>query len=295
MNKPRLLVSVSGGATSMYMGHMIDTHMSDTHELLYVFANTGQENDETLDFMHRCQEALDLNVVWVEAVVKDGRVGTGHKVVDYETATRSGDWRKKVTPFEEMIQKYGIPNKSFSHCTRELKERPIHSYVKSVWGKGKKKYATAIGIRTDESRRAHENPHYEFVYPLIDMFPSDLHDVADFWDSHPNLKLNLKPYQGNCRTCWKKSNNKLCTLIEEEPEQFDFNRSMEEKYAEAGAGTGDRVFFRSKRSTGMLFDLCDETAEHRAGVEKHKEEMLKYRTLDMFDDDGCSESCELYG
>lgn len=292
--KPRLLVSVSGGATSMYMAYMLFLNYSDVYKMIFVFANTGQETDETLHFMHRCAEALGIEFIWVEAVVNNGRVGTGHNIVNFHTATRSNDWRGKETPFESMIKKYGIPNKSYPHCTRELKERPIHSYVKSVWGKGKKKYLTAIGIRTDESRRAKPNPNYEFIYPLIDMFPTDLWDVNDFWEKNSNLRLNLKPYQGNCRTCWKKSDYKLCTLIDEEPEQFDFNRSMEDKHTEAGAGEGDRVFFRSERSTGMLFDLRDETAEHRSNIEKHKAEMLRYRNLDLFEDDGCSDSCELY-
>jgi 3'-phosphoadenosine 5'-phosphosulfate sulfotransferase (PAPS reductase)/FAD synthetase len=86
-------------------------------EKMFVFANTGEEDERTLEFVDRCDKEWGLNVVWVEAEVSPTkRVGTSHRIVTFETATRG------PSLFERMIEKYGIPNKSAPHCTRELKQ-----------------------------------------------------------------------------------------------------------------------------------------------------------------------------
>ena len=120
-----LLICMSGGRTSAYMTRKILTKYSDKYNIVVCFANTGQENNETLDFINKCDKRFNFNTVWLEAVVNDGRVACTHKIVNYKTANREGD------QFIEVVKKYGIPNKGYGHCTRELKENPIHSYVAS--------------------------------------------------------------------------------------------------------------------------------------------------------------------
>ena len=124
----RLLVSFSGGQTSGYMAKVIKEAYEDRYdEVIYVFGNTGEEDERCLRFVDRCDREFALGVVWVEAVVHHGsRKGTEHRVVTFDTASRHGE------PYEAHIQKYGIPNMAFPHCTRELKYRPIHSYAASL-------------------------------------------------------------------------------------------------------------------------------------------------------------------
>ena len=33
------------------------------------FANTGQEHEKTLDFIHNCDTHFNFNTVWIEAVI----------------------------------------------------------------------------------------------------------------------------------------------------------------------------------------------------------------------------------
>lgn len=81
-----LLVSFSGGQTSAYMSALLKEH--SRNRLIFVFANTGQENEKTLEFVDKVDRAFDLGVVWVEADVKPKGIGTKHLIVSFETASR---------------------------------------------------------------------------------------------------------------------------------------------------------------------------------------------------------------
>lgn len=237
-----------------------------------IFANTGQENDETLDFVHDCDRYFGFGTIWLEAQTQERGTATSYKVVDFKTANRDG------SIFESVIEKYGIPNTSYPHCTRELKERPLHSYIKDIgWKRGD--YETAIGIRTDETRRVKKTKDYQnIVYPLVDWYPSDKDDVNDFWEDQ-SFNLRLPEHKGNCKWCWKKSFKKHARLITETPEIYDFPKKMEKAYPHAGHNDGirKRVFFRGNRSTEDLFKLSEATGAVESPL-----------------DDGCSESCEIY-
>ena len=201
MKKDKLLVSFSGGETSAFMAKWLIDNKSDEFEMIFVFANTGDEEEETLDFVNKCDKEWNLNVVWVEAVVhKNERKGSTHKIVDFNSASRNRE------PFIDVIDKYGIPNQNFIHCNRELKLNPIHSYCKTI---GWKNYKTAIGIRSDEFDRVNAN-HLKFrlYYPLVSDYPVSKQFVSKWW-SKQDFRVNLKSYQTNCRTCWKKSNSVL--------------------------------------------------------------------------------------
>lgn len=277
--KEKLLISFSGGETSGLMTIKILEAFSGEKDIVVVFANTGEENQETLDFVHQCDEAFGFNTIWVEAFVHPGeRLGTTHTITSYEAASKNGE------PYESHIKKYGIPNMKFPHCTRELKRNPIRSFVKSLGWTG---YSTAIGIRTDESRRVSNNADTDkIIYPLLDWFPTDKQDVNEFW-SQQSFRLQLKEHEGNCKWCWKKSDSKLLRLFSEKPEIFDFPERMEKSYPRVGAefkkdiDARDRTFFRGNRSVEMLRKL-------------HLEVGSRIIPINSDENSGCSESCEIY-
>lgn len=245
----------------------------DRYEFIVTFANTGEENEETLIFVNRCAEHFEIPVVWLEAIVHpEHGAGTTHRIVDFATASR------KAEPFEEVIKKYGIPNKAYLHCTRELKEAPIRSYMRSIgWNAGT--YHIAIGIRADEPERRAKRP--ERVYPLLDWFPTTKPEINDWWEDQP-FNLNLQEHQGNCKTCWKKSLSKLVRIANETPQYFDFNLRMEHQYGLAGHNVDGtpRTFFRNHMRTEDILALRGQSvAPPRPDDENW----------------GCSESCEAFG
>jgi hypothetical protein len=256
MTEPRrLLISFSGGETSALMTKLIFAHMSsDYDEIITVFANTGQENEETLEFVNQCDETWGWKVVWVEAVT-DPRPGKGvsARVVNFETACRDG------SVFEAMIAKHGIPGPGFIHCTRELKERAITAYCRSIGWKSAS-YDTAIGIRIDEIDRINPKAaEKRLVYPLIKPFPHTKNDVNAHW-IRQNWRLRLKGYRGNCRTCWKKSLRKHLTIMSETPEDYDFFERMERTYPMAGANPRNepKRFFRDRLTVADIRRLAAE-------------------------------------
>lgn len=257
MESKNLLVSFSGGETSAFMAQWIKNHLQYNlyDNVKFVFANTGLENEKTLEFVQECDEYFKLNVTWVEAVVYSNRKSSGFWETDFYNAKRNGE------PFEAVIQKYGIPNQAFPHCTRELKQNPIKAYAKAYF-EGQP-YDTAIGIRSDEKDRMNAKwQENKFIYPLIHMLPTTKPMVNFYWRNMP-FRLQLKGYQGNCATCWKKSDKKLFQIYKENPRAFDFMDKMERKYPRVGAefdkdiNAKDRVFFRNHRSANDIMIEAD--------------------------------------
>lgn len=282
MNKyTKLVVAFSGGETSALMTYRLlkEYKSMGYEEIVILFANTGQENDETLDFVNNCQTKLGYPVIWLEAdVIHEKRKGTKHKIITYETASRNGE------PFEQVCKKYGIPCHTSSHCTRELKLSPITSYLRSIgWKKGT--YATAVGIRLDEMHRVSIKAlDSGTVYPLVD-WKITKKEVRAFWEIQP-FRLNLHEHEGNCKWCWKKSLRKLMTIAQDTPEYFDFPRRMEQNYGKPHK----EFFFRNYRSADDIIALSKEpfdrfTDDYRVSIENYDP---------ILDAAGsCSESCDI--
>lgn len=282
MKKKQLLVSFSGGQTSAFMTKWCIDNLSDKYEMKVVFANTGKEREETLQFVNECDKRWDFKTIWIEAVVDPIKgKGTSFKIVSFETAKRKGE------PFEEVIKKYGIPNVAFPHCTRELKTVPIHKYIKSI---GWKKYYTAIGIRNDEIDRMDSNyKKRKFIYPLIQrsMIPSDKIDINIFW-LNQSFRLELKSYEGNCDLCFKKSKRKLLTLLLEDPNCANWWNNMVLEY-----GDQKYNFFRNNESVINLLEQCKNPFKKARDESKDIHKIINLNFLDELDlSNGCEESCE---
>ena len=288
MSKPKLAVSFSGGRTSAYMARMIQKLNVSDYEIVYTFANTGQEHEKTLEFVDRCDKEWGLGVVWLEAKVNPEKgKGTRHNVVTYETASRKGE------PFEDVIAKYGIPNMSCrNHCTRETKLAPMRSYLKSI---GFQKCESAIGIRVDEIDRINpDRKKLRLVYPLVEWWPTTKEQILDWWSRQP-FDLEIPEHLGNCTWCWKKTLRKHLTLMKDYPEVFEFPERMEREHGMSGAlaqATGEpQVFFRKNMSVSDIRELSKKPFE--PFMEQSTQKLL-FRLDPLDETNGCEESCEVY-
>lgn len=271
--KDKLLVcTFSGGRTSAFMGQFLNNYDKyKDYDKLFVFANTGKEKEETLEFVDRCNKEWNLGVVWLEAKInKEKGKGTDFKVVDFKTASRKGE------PFEEMLKIYTMPNNFASNCTRELKDSPIKKYVKSL---GYKEVLTAIGIRYDERhRKSNTAKQQNIIYPLCDDTRVDSNFIRRWWDTQC-FDLELKDYEGNCDLCFKKSLRKRLTLIKENPSIAKWWLDMEDKYSSEKV---PRFDLRTNFSIEQLIELSKQP--FKVVKDKHdinKQQISLFDNLDM--------------
>lgn len=292
--KENLLISFSGGRTSAYMTWWLLNNCQDKFNMIIVFANTGREREETLEFVNKCDIEFGFNTVWVEAFVhNENGKGTTHVVTNFKDAERNGQ------PFEDVIFKYGLPNQNAPHCSRELKKQPIKSYARSI---GWKRYQTALGIRSDEPKRLNwvSKRKNKFLY-FAELFHVTKSDVNVFW-SKQSFDLQLKSYEGNCDLCWKKGLRKLMTIVKDKPELADWWREMDNKYSmvitksrESKANPPYR-FYRDNMTIDEIieeskFDFIPSRDESK-DVDSLKQMLLWDDYLDS--NSGCSESCEVF-
>jgi len=288
-SKKKLLVSVSGGRTSGLMAKLLWDRFQDVYDMIFVFANTSREKEQTLEFVRDLELYFGIPIVWVEAVVHFGtRKGCTHSITNFKNAKRKGE------VFEQVIKKYGIPNAKFLHCTRELKTNPIRSYAKSLGWKDHKKYTTAIGYRSDEPKRvdmikAQIEKQY---YPLWEWNISNP-DVLAFWSRQMfDLKIT-GAHQGNCKGCYKKTNRKVATQILEDCEDV-WIEEMENKYSYLTPSTRKQnkppyFFYRNNSSFKDLKNIAlDPTFERYSDTVKPNFDF----ELDEIEYGGCAESCE---
>jgi hypothetical protein len=290
--KKKLVVSFSSGESSAFMAQWLKANKPDEYDMIFVMANTGEENEESLVFADRCDRHFGLGLIWVEADVNYGvRKSSSARVVNFETASRNGE------PFEAIIQKYGIPNQMFPHCTRELKTSVIKAYLRSI---GWRKYYTAIGYRSDEVDRA--NPKWKelrHIYPLISMVPMTKIDINRFWRDMP-FRVKLKQYEDNCKVCWKKTLRKLLTLAKNNPERFDNFKRWEERYENFTPPTRKKNnppyrFNRKNLSVTEILELSKEPFEEyhdERTVYAYKDDKLNNLDLDIGGGRCNDEHCE---
>jgi 3'-phosphoadenosine 5'-phosphosulfate sulfotransferase (PAPS reductase)/FAD synthetase len=220
------LVSFSGGRTSAYMlRRILDACGGRLPAGVHaVFANTGRERPETLDFVRECAERWGVRVVWVERRGRlSGAAGSTWAEVNPETSSRNGE------PFAELIrEKQFPPSRVMRFCTTDLKIKVARDYMFSL---GYNYWTNAVGLRRDETKRvmsatAHsEKEPWDIVCPLYDARITKA-DVAAFWNAQP-FDLALQAHEGNCDLCFLKGRRKRERIMRERPDLVGWWADME--------------------------------------------------------------------
>tara|TARA_Y100001938_G_scaffold146596_1_gene225786 strand:+ start:102 stop:947 length:846 start_codon:yes stop_codon:yes gene_type:complete len=236
-----VLISFSGGRTSAYMLFKIleaqQFILPDSCKV--VFANTGREMPETLDFVQRCGEEWGVPITWLE-YTKIGKRST-FKIVNHNSASRNGE------PFELLLKGKGIlPNVHRRFCTQDLKVLTFKRYLKSL---GWKKWINCIGIRGDEQRRIKpsKDNRWDNWYPLYHAGATKA-IIMDFWKQQSfDLALwgkNGVTPKGNCDGCFLKSEATLAMMFREHPERMQWWIDIENKHSKA---VGREAHFHATR------------------------------------------------
>ena len=186
------------------------------------FANTGKEDEATLQFVHDCEKNWNVPIVWLEYCNEEPKF----KVVNFKTASRNGE------PFEQMItRKKYLPNTFARFCTQELKIFPINKYMKSI---GIDEFVTFVGIRADEPRRvAKMKNNVDEKFTPLATYGIGVNDVLNFWSKQTfnlqTITLDGNSLLSNCDLCFLKKTNHILSLIQNKPQRAIWWADMEEK------------------------------------------------------------------
>ena len=222
----------SGGRSSAYlMHHVVERNGGLPDGTACIFANTGKEREETLDFVQRCAEEWGITITWLEYQYRPAAAGGAsdpkhaYVVVDHAVASRDGQ------PFEQLIRsKRRVPSTAARFCTTELKVKTAERYLRRAcgWSVDSKHYRTVLGIRYDEPRRWRKTLYEQCAteYPLVDA-RVDKADVLRFWRAMPwDLEMANSDF-GNCDLCFMKGRSKVASLAALEPCRVEWWERME--------------------------------------------------------------------
>lgn len=213
------LISFSGGRTSGYMLHQIlEANQGLPDRAKVVFANTGREMPETLDFVQECADRWNVQITWLEY----RKAKPKFEIVSHNSASRNGE------PFEQLISTKSnyLPNQAQRYCTQEMKVLTIKRYLVSL---GWKQWTNTIGIRADESRRVKpsKDKRWQNWFPLNNAQIA-VQDVNQFWKEQ-TFDLRVMKGGGNCDGCFLKSEATLAAMWREQPDRMQWWADMEEQ------------------------------------------------------------------
>lgn len=215
------LISFSGGRTSGYMlKHIIDAHggalPDDVH---VVFANTGKERPETLDFVQECSERWSVPITWVEF---DPNAEHQTRIVNHNSASRNGEPLKAAIDTRPTAHLFNMVSR---YCTATTKRRRMQKFM--LHWCGYQRWTAAIGIRADEPRRVESNRKISgkdrqvIALPLADAGVTN-NDVLAWWRDQP-FDLSLPTHEGetiggNCDLCPMKAKWKILLAMRQQPD-----------------------------------------------------------------------------
>ena len=249
-------ISFSGGRTSAYMlWRVLQSHGGTLpQEAIVCFANTGKEDEATLEFVRDCSKYWGVKIHWIEFRHDD----LGFAEVNFDTASRDGE------PFEALIRKVQfLPSSAMRICTTHLKIRPFRKYLDSI---GVHRPVQFVGIRADEMRRVvkiRANPEAEGMERHLPLAAAgvDVHAVNKFW-SKQDFNLNLTTFNGrtlagNCDLCYLKPASQILSLIKEKPERAIWWARMESLDLEKQVN-GNKQFSRDRPSYAQMLKFSKE-------------------------------------
>jgi len=250
-----LLVTVSGGRSSAMMAYHIHTSEKyKDYNKAYVFANTGMERPETIEFLRNIQSVWGIPLTLIEGTYSNVmRVAVGYKIVDWQSLNMN------AIPFEGAVMHInkgeysGLPNSNAPYCSPYMKTMPCEAFAKDIFGKNN--YLKAIGFRKEDMPKRISWPEIKEdkarIFPLLTDFdePIGLLELNAWWNKQ-SFQLGINSKLGNCELCWKKSDKNLVEVIRSGTRFVEWWQKMEDQYGNTS--------FRSRKSIADFVAIANQ-------------------------------------
>ena len=263
-----LMVTVSGGRSSAMGARLVQTSEKyKDYNKLYVFANTGQERPETIEFLKNIVKHWEIPLHLIEGVYSNEMgIGISYKLVDFDNLSMNSE------PFEGAIMHKnkgvfeGLPNQEAPYCSEAMKTLPCKKFCDEIFGVNN--YQKIIGFRKEDMPKRISWPEIKEdktrLFPLLTDFeqPISQSDLNKWWAKQP-FKLEIHGKFGNCELCWKKSDNNLIDSIRYGASSIEWWQKMEKQY--------NNTSFRGQKSINDLVKLASQpfTPEINFGQENY--------------------------
>lgn len=250
-----LLVTVSGGRSSAMMAYHIHTHEKyNDYNKLYVFANTGMERPETIDFLRNIQDVWGIPLTLIEGTYSNVMgVGVGYKIVDWNELDMEAKAFEGVIMHKNKGDYSGLPNQDAPYCSENLKTTPCNKFAKDIFNG--EKFIKAVGFRKEDMPKRISWPEIKEdktrIFPLLTDFPEPIGLLElNAWWNRQSFQLGINSKFGNCELCWKKSDNKLVEAIRKGTRFVDWWAKMEEQYGNTA--------FRGRKSIADFVKMANQ-------------------------------------
>lgn len=275
-DKPVNIVSTSGGRTSMYLALLIKQRDPDA---IFVFMDTGAEHPKTYEFLRKCNDQYDLNIICIKAHISPVmNEGVSYMVVPIELLNHDN------SVMTDYMAKNGTPVSVGATCSDRMKTLAYRAWLKNYMSEGGvnvEDVTTWLGMRVDEPRRLKYPKGIKYLADISDFTKED---VLEFW-ARQSFDLEIPEHLGNCVFCVKKSPIKIALAARHEPamakkwEELIYSPVVRNMPNRKDAGD---IMYRDYQSFRSIIDsyadFSTEDLERRVGL---------YR-----DNSECSSSCE---
>lgn len=234
--------------------HIHNSEKYKDYNKAYVFANTGMERPETIDFLKNIEKIWGIPLTLIEGTYSNLMgVGVDYKVVDWESL----DMQAKV--FEGCIMHMnkgsfdGLPNQEAPYCSERMKTIPCNKFAKDIFNG--EKFIRAIGFRREDMPKRISWPEIKEdktrIFPLLTDFyePIGLLELNAWWNIQP-FQLGINSKLGNCELCWKKSDKNLVEVIRNGTRFVEWWKKMEDQYGNTA--------FRGKKSIADFVAMANQ-------------------------------------
>lgn len=255
MYRKHLICSVSGGRSSALAAMLVKRWPKryKYRTVQYVFANTGLEHPNTIEFLKQLEEYLMEPIIKLEFDFNSK--GYNYNIIEnWSELDMTGAPFKRAIQYEQRNKPRGLPHMFQPYCSGLMKKNVIRKYAKDSLKTVK--YAQCIGYRKEDMPKRINSAVMQllgnaYIFPLLTHYkkPIGLKELDKIWSKKP-FQLNIPSVLGNCILCWKKSDKVLVNAINSNQAQSSINFwiQMEREHGNNS--------FRQRRSINDMMQLA---------------------------------------